>query len=81
MAVGRALVTRFPGSGVPLEFAYSIIYVPRDSPVASGENRCGSIRSDSKWSGNILVLKHGKRKPVINMEREDAYLVDNIVSA
>ncbi|KAJ6476673.1 hypothetical protein C8R47DRAFT_1220165 [Mycena vitilis] len=81
MSVGRLRVNTLPGSSVPLEFSYSIVYVPPSSPLVNGENRCASLRSRVRWEGNILVLKHGKRKPVINMEREDAYLVDSIVSA
>jgi hypothetical protein len=80
MGVGHLLVTTLPRSLVPLEFSYSIFYVPpgRGHPIPP--NKCGSIRSDQAWDGNILVVKRGKRKAVINMEREDAFLVDNIVS-
>ncbi|KAJ7036748.1 hypothetical protein C8F04DRAFT_1257628 [Mycena alexandri] len=41
--------------------------------VPSGPRRSGR--------GNILVVKHGKRKPVINVEKEDSTLVDLLVSA
>ncbi|KAJ7911251.1 hypothetical protein B0H13DRAFT_2328464 [Mycena leptocephala] len=80
MGVGHLLVTTLPRSLVPLEFSYSIFYVPpgRGHPIPP--NNCGSIRSDQAWDGNILIVKRGKRKAVINMEREDAFLVDNIVS-
>jgi hypothetical protein len=81
MGVSRAFVSQFPGSPVPLEFPYSIIYVPAAFPMVTANNECRSLRSRLKWGGNILVLKHGKRKPVINMEREDGYLVDLLVSA
>jgi hypothetical protein len=44
-------------------------------------NTCRSLRSKLEWHGNILVVKHGKRKPIINVDREDAFLVDSIVTA
>ncbi|KAJ7033613.1 hypothetical protein C8F04DRAFT_1184053 [Mycena alexandri] len=81
MAVGRQRVTTCPGSLVRLEFAYSVIYVPPTSASECAVNQCSSLRAATEWKGNILVLKHGKRKPVINMEAEDAFLVDTIVSA
>ncbi|KAJ7933878.1 hypothetical protein B0H13DRAFT_2306294 [Mycena leptocephala] len=81
MGEGHLLVSTLPGSIVPLEFSYSLFYVPRGRAEHLVDNKCGAIRSDTPWNGNILVVKHGKRKPVINMEREDAFLVDSIVSA
>jgi hypothetical protein len=81
MNIGHLLVTSLPGSRVPLEFAYSLFYVPRDRGFPVIRNGCGSIRGEHNWQGNILVVKRGKRKPAINMEREDAFLVDNIVSS
>jgi hypothetical protein len=81
MNIGHLLVTSLPGSSVPLKFSYSLFYVPRDRATFPDiRNGCGSIRGEHDWQGNILVVKQGKRKPAINMEREDAFLVDNIVS-
>jgi hypothetical protein len=81
MNIGHLLVTALPGSSVPLEFSYSLFYVPRGRGFPVIRNACGSIRGEHDWQGNILVVKRGKRKPAINMEREDAFLVDSIVSA
>ncbi|KAJ6460674.1 hypothetical protein C8R47DRAFT_1226174 [Mycena vitilis] len=76
---GRLILTNFPGTSIPLEFSYTVFFVPRGS--SGSINLCGSLRCTSAWAGNILVVKCGKRKAVINMEKEDTYLVDNIVSA
>ncbi|KAJ7153793.1 hypothetical protein C8R46DRAFT_897569, partial [Mycena filopes] len=81
MAVGRVNVASLPGSRVPLEFAYYIIYVPQSSGFPVPPNECRSLRSNRVWNGNILVLKQGKRKAVINVEKEDAFLVDALVSS
>ncbi|KAJ7018244.1 hypothetical protein C8F04DRAFT_1252907 [Mycena alexandri] len=80
MAAGRVQVDRLPQSSVPFEHSYSIIYVPPSQPIASSVNSCRSLRSAVQWRGNILVVKHGKRKPVINMDGDDAVLVDMLVS-
>ncbi|KAJ7177014.1 hypothetical protein C8R46DRAFT_1213575 [Mycena filopes] len=80
-SVGRILVSTLPGSNVPLEFQYSIIYVPPNALPPFPSNACRSIRGSTQWHGNVLVLKHGKRKAVINMEKEDAFLVDSILSS
>ncbi|KAJ7042220.1 hypothetical protein C8F04DRAFT_932405, partial [Mycena alexandri] len=61
---GRVLVDTFPNSTVALDHYYSIIYVPQVPPVGGNINRCRSLRVSTKWAGNILVVKHGKRKPV-----------------
>ncbi|KAJ7148133.1 hypothetical protein C8R43DRAFT_1129276 [Mycena crocata] len=81
-SIGRLTISHSPGTNVPLEFKYSIIYVPPTSPIhGAGElNQCVELRG-GQWFGNILVVKHGKRKAVINMEQEDTFLVDNLVSA
>ncbi|KAJ7156445.1 hypothetical protein C8R43DRAFT_1125643 [Mycena crocata] len=81
LSVGRLTLNHFPGTDVPLEFSYSIIYVPPSSPVNSEANVCSILRGPDEWRGNVLVVKHGKRKAVINMEREDTFLVDNLVNA
>ncbi|KAJ7601310.1 hypothetical protein DFH06DRAFT_1353400 [Mycena polygramma] len=83
MSIGRVLVTKLPNTDTPLEFTYSIIYVPPASPgnLRVTRNNCPALRSDVEWRGNILVVKHGKRKAIINVEPEDASLVDSIVNA
>ncbi|KAJ6473620.1 hypothetical protein C8R47DRAFT_1221427 [Mycena vitilis] len=83
MSIGRVFVHDLPNTDTPLEFQYSIIYVPPTSPgnLRVPRNKCPALRSDVDWRGNILVLKHGKRKAVINMEQEDGSLVDSIVNA
>ncbi|KAJ7844554.1 hypothetical protein B0H13DRAFT_2364147 [Mycena leptocephala] len=81
MGVGRILVDKFPNTRIPLEFAYTIIFVPSTYTLPGSVNKCPVFRCEKEWHGNILVVKHGKRKPVINMDAEDASLVDNIVNA
>ncbi|KAJ7643145.1 hypothetical protein DFH06DRAFT_1333928 [Mycena polygramma] len=83
MSVGRIFVDKLPNTGTILEFPFSIVYVPPASPGSTRipRNKCAALRTDNEWRGNILVLKHGKRKAVINVEPEDASLVDNIVNA
>ncbi|KAJ7663746.1 hypothetical protein DFH06DRAFT_1128132 [Mycena polygramma] len=83
MSVGRIFVDKLPNTDTVLEFPFSIIYVPPTSPgnTRVPRNKCAALRSDVEWRGNILVVKHGKRKPVINVEPEDASLVDTIVNA
>ncbi|KAJ6576489.1 hypothetical protein DFH09DRAFT_1311171 [Mycena vulgaris] len=79
MSVGRVRITTLPGSAVPLEFAYTIYFVPPGSGTGI-PNACGALKlAGSGWYDNILVIKHGKRKAAIHVEREDAYLVDSIV--
>ncbi|KAJ7779998.1 hypothetical protein B0H16DRAFT_1711222 [Mycena metata] len=80
MAAGRVTVDRLPQSDVVFSHPYSIIYVPPFQPVTSGVNSCPALRATSDWIGNILVVKHGKRKPIINVDKEDSLLVDIIVS-
>ncbi|KAJ7648253.1 hypothetical protein DFH06DRAFT_1332489 [Mycena polygramma] len=80
-SIGRLLVTHFPGTLVPLEFAYTVFFVPPRSSVSSPDNNCGCLRSSNSWSGNVLVIKNGKRKAVINVEKDNALLVDSIVNA
>ncbi|KAJ7039423.1 hypothetical protein C8F04DRAFT_1255125 [Mycena alexandri] len=74
------LVDMLPQSSISLGHSYSIIYVPPAQAVVSVVNTCRSLRALRPFTGNILVVKHGKRKPVINMEKEDSSLVDCIVS-
>ncbi|KAJ6498666.1 hypothetical protein DFH09DRAFT_1203919 [Mycena vulgaris] len=82
MSVGRVHVTHFPpGSPTPLEFGYSLFFAPLAAGTSDIPNCCGAIRADVEWRGNILVVKHGKRKAVINVDREDGLLVDAIVNA
>ncbi|KAJ7020409.1 hypothetical protein C8F04DRAFT_1275125 [Mycena alexandri] len=81
MNVGRVLASSLPNTLVSLEHSYFIIYVPPAGQVAHDVNACRALRSTSEWAGNILVVKHGKRKPVINVEKEDSTLVDLLVSA
>lgn len=83
MSVGRLYVDTFPlGSSFKLEFAYTIFYVPQHStPPQTNLNTCKPIvRAGRPWFGNILVVRHGKRDPVIGVDRWDGLLVDVIVS-
>ncbi|KAJ6560614.1 hypothetical protein DFH09DRAFT_1364769 [Mycena vulgaris] len=81
LAIGRVLVTHFPAdSTTPLEFPYTIFFRPRNTVFPGQKNACGSIRAAADWYENVLVVKHGKRKAVINVDREDAMLVDAIVN-
>jgi hypothetical protein len=73
-------ITTLPGSRVPLKFAYSIFFVQEIDGHDEQVNSCLALKATKTWRGNILVVKRGSRKAVINMEREDAFLVDNIVS-
>ncbi|KAJ7891176.1 hypothetical protein B0H13DRAFT_2340664 [Mycena leptocephala] len=79
-SVGCIHVTHFPGTKIPLEFCYTIFYVPRAARESRVVNQCLSLRANKRWFENVLVVKHGKRKAIINMDREDTFLVDNIVS-
>ncbi|KAJ7024240.1 hypothetical protein C8F04DRAFT_1192657 [Mycena alexandri] len=80
MGAGRVFVDRLPQSSLAFNHPYSIIYVPPTQPTTSSVNTCNSLRALNPWTGNILVVKHGKRKPVINVEKEDSLLVDMLVS-
>ncbi|KAJ6557443.1 hypothetical protein B0H19DRAFT_1376230 [Mycena capillaripes] len=84
MSVGRLYVDTFPlGSSFKLEFAYTIFYVPQHSiPPQTNLNTCKPVvRAGHPWFGNILVVRHGKRDPVIGVDRWDGLLVDVIVSS
>ncbi|KAJ6525413.1 hypothetical protein B0H19DRAFT_380843 [Mycena capillaripes] len=77
--VGRLRVNNFPlGSTVPLEFPYTVFYVPQNVlPAQTNLNTCPPIvHAGVDWYGNVLVIRHGKRNPVIGMEKWDARLVD-----
>ncbi|KAJ7017935.1 hypothetical protein C8F04DRAFT_1199716 [Mycena alexandri] len=80
MGAGRVFVDRLPQSSLAFNHPYSIIYVPPTQPTTGIVNTCNSLRALNAWTGNILVVKHGKRKPVINVEKEDSLLVDMLVS-
>lgn len=83
MSIGRLKVDSFPlGSTVKLPYSYTIFYVPQNAlPPQTELNLCPPIvRAGVPWYGNILVMRHGTRKPVINMDRYDSRLVDVIVA-
>jgi hypothetical protein len=80
MSVGHLIVKTMPNSCVPLKFQYSIFYVPQEEGREDYVNGCCALLTKKPWRGNILVVKRGKRKAAINMEREDAFLVDTLVS-
>ncbi|KAJ7073359.1 hypothetical protein B0H15DRAFT_957270 [Mycena belliarum] len=81
MSIGRLMFDSFPlGLPFKLEYSYTIFYDSLQylTPV----NNCPPIRkSGTLWYGNILVVRHGLRKPVINVDREDARLIDIIVTS
>ncbi|KAK7016616.1 hypothetical protein R3P38DRAFT_2541929, partial [Favolaschia claudopus] len=62
---GRYRVDTF--GGVKLPYAYSIFYAPVKN-------------AGIPWYGNILVMRYGIRKAVINLKECDALLVDVIVA-
>ncbi|KAK6967154.1 hypothetical protein R3P38DRAFT_2589370, partial [Favolaschia claudopus] len=68
--------------GVQLPYSYSIFYAPQtDLPPNTPINECPPIkRTGITWYGNILVMRHGTRKPVINVAEKDALLVDVILA-
>ncbi|KAJ7154984.1 hypothetical protein C8R43DRAFT_1126374 [Mycena crocata] len=81
MDVGKLTVTAHPpDSNNKLPFAYSIFYVPPGRSLTGARNKCPHLRAGVDWIDNILVVKHGKRDAVINVEDSDAMLVDSIVS-
>ncbi|KAJ7158196.1 hypothetical protein C8R43DRAFT_948513 [Mycena crocata] len=75
-----ARVANFPGSSVPLDFQYTIVFVPRDRQDDDRPNTCKALRTGKPWHDNILVFKHGKRKAIIGMTSEDAFMVDGILN-
>ncbi|KAJ7649353.1 hypothetical protein DFH06DRAFT_1134974 [Mycena polygramma] len=77
MAVGRVKVTRL--MAMPLEYAYTIIYVPPTTAASTPVNTCPVLKDEPEWHGNILVVKHGKKKVVINVDPEDGRLVDLMI--
>ncbi|KAJ7019074.1 hypothetical protein C8F04DRAFT_1276716 [Mycena alexandri] len=81
MSVGRVVAKSMPNTLVLLAHTYYIVYVPPGGQGVHSINACGSLRATQEWAGNILVLKHGKRKPIINVDKEDSSLVDLLVSA
>ncbi|KAJ7884807.1 hypothetical protein B0H14DRAFT_3740885 [Mycena olivaceomarginata] len=83
MSVGRVVVETVPlGSTFQLPYAYTIFFVPQDAlPLGTALNECPPIvRAGVPWYGNILVVRHGIRKPVRNMDHGDTRLVDTIVA-
>ncbi|KAJ7488609.1 hypothetical protein B0H11DRAFT_2278519 [Mycena galericulata] len=83
MSLGRLRIDHFPyASGFKLDYSYTVFYVPQTSvPAHIPLNRCPPIeRAQIPWYGNILVVRHGRRKPVINVDPMDARLVDLIIA-
>ncbi|KAJ7291901.1 hypothetical protein C8J57DRAFT_1492375 [Mycena rebaudengoi] len=69
-----------PFSNIHLETGYSIVYcVPEDDDSGSVNNNRGLVNR-RMHKHNILVVRHGHRKPVVNMREAEAMLVDTIVS-
>ncbi|KAJ6580304.1 hypothetical protein B0H10DRAFT_905118 [Mycena sp. CBHHK59/15] len=84
MSIGRLYVDTFPlGSSFKLEFAYTVFYVPQQSlPHQTNLNRCRPVvHAGVPWYGNILVVRHGKRDPLIGIDRRDGHLVDVIIAS
>ncbi|KAJ6554134.1 hypothetical protein B0H10DRAFT_2123487 [Mycena sp. CBHHK59/15] len=84
MSIGRLRVDNFPiGSPLPLDYSYTIFYIPQtDLPAWIPLNTCPPVvRAGVPWYGNILVVRHGRRKAVVNIEDYDARLVDLIVAS
>lgn len=82
-SIGRLHVTTFPlDSGILLEFPYTVFYIPQNAlPPQTLLNTCPCVvRAGTPWHGNILVVRHGKRDPVIGMDKWDGRLVDVIVA-
>ncbi|KAK6967139.1 hypothetical protein R3P38DRAFT_2589377 [Favolaschia claudopus] len=77
---GRFRIEAF--GGVPLPYAYTIFYAPQsDLPPNTNVNECPPVkRAGITWYGNILVVRHGLRKAVINVAEKDALLVDVIIT-
>ncbi|KAJ7290796.1 hypothetical protein C8J57DRAFT_1213435 [Mycena rebaudengoi] len=69
-----------PSSRLLLKRAFTIIFVPQSRRSSQPLNNNGSLGNTRPWHGNILVIKHGKRKPFINVKECEGDLVDNIVS-
>ncbi|KAJ7748834.1 hypothetical protein DFH07DRAFT_962038 [Mycena maculata] len=84
MNIGRLYVDTFPlGSTLRLDYAYTIFYVPqRGISTHVPLNTCPPIlRANVPWYGNILVVRHGRRKPVINVDFMDAHLIELILAS
>ncbi|KAK6984012.1 hypothetical protein R3P38DRAFT_2576929, partial [Favolaschia claudopus] len=77
---GRYRVDTF--GGIKLPYAYTIFYAPQtDLPPNTLLNECPPVKQAGvPWYGNILVMRHGSRKAVINVKECDALLVDVIVA-
>ncbi|KAJ7270195.1 hypothetical protein C8J57DRAFT_1303541 [Mycena rebaudengoi] len=77
----RVRVTEYPPlSGLILEYPYTIIFVPPSRRPGGPINNNPDLRTSVRWYGNILVLKHGKRKAVVNMLESEGKFIDNIVA-
>ncbi|KAJ6447544.1 hypothetical protein C8R45DRAFT_1115833 [Mycena sanguinolenta] len=84
MALGRLYIDTFPvDSSFRLEFPYTVYYTPQTVlPSNTPLNSCAPIlRANLPWYGNILVVRHGKRDPVVGMTRWDYRLVDVILQS
>ncbi|KAJ7231244.1 hypothetical protein C8J57DRAFT_1251323 [Mycena rebaudengoi] len=68
------------GLGIILEHQFTIIFVPPSRRPGGPINRNSALCSAVTWYSNILVLKHGKHKAVVNMVDSEGKLVDNIVA-
>ncbi|KAJ6623252.1 hypothetical protein B0H10DRAFT_2010641 [Mycena sp. CBHHK59/15] len=84
MSIGRLTVDSFPpGSTFKMPFVYTLFWVPQDTlPLQPRRNTCPAVLlAGVPWYCNILVVRHGTRKPIISMDRWDAHLVDIIVAS
>ncbi|KAJ7202263.1 hypothetical protein C8J57DRAFT_1260282 [Mycena rebaudengoi] len=70
-----------PSSRLLLKRTFTDIFVPQSRRPSQPFNNNGSLSNMRPWHGNILVIKHGKRKPFINVKECEGDLVDNIVNA
>jgi hypothetical protein len=74
-------VTEYPPqSSLQLANDYTILFVPPSRRPGTPLNENPALRTSVPWFGNILVLKHGQRKPIINMLKSEGMFIDNIVT-
>lgn len=82
---GNITVSEFPfGSGNLLPYPFMIFFLPQRAVFTGEANRNKAVGRYAglavrAYYGNILVMKLGKRKPVVSIDKEDFRLVDAIV--
>ncbi|KAJ7237598.1 hypothetical protein C8J57DRAFT_1529147 [Mycena rebaudengoi] len=68
------------GTGLLLEHEFTIFFVPPSRHPTMPINHNRSLCTTVPWYGNVLVVKHGTCKPVINVIESEGKLIDNIVT-